>query len=154
MEREKFVVERKRLELEDRRLSLGGSETGVSFSPRVSGVFDAVGSLRLVPRFCEQDPDVFFSLFERVAESRGWSDSDRTLLLQCVLTGKAQEAYSALTIVESREYATVKASVLRAYELYLRHIGRGSGHGRSRVGRRMLSLRGSSVLISVAGVLL
>ena len=116
-EREKFVMERKRLELEERRLSLGGSETGVSFSPRVSGVFDVVGSLWLVPQFCERDPDIFFSLFERVAESRGWSDSDRTLLLQCVLTGKAQEAYSALTIVESREYATVKAAVLRSYEL-------------------------------------
>ena len=109
-----------------------------------------------VPQFCEQDPDIFFSLFERVAESRGWSDSDRTLLLQCVLTGKAQEAYSALTIVESREYATVKAAVLRSYELVPEAycIGRGSGHGRSRVGRHMLSLRGSCVLISVAGVLL
>ena len=84
-EREKFVVERKRLELEDRRLSLGGSETGVSFSPRVSGVFDVVGSLWLVPQFCERDPDIFFSLFERVAESRGWSDSDRYFC--SVLTG-------------------------------------------------------------------
>ena len=153
-EREKFVVERKRLELEERRLSLGGSETGVSFSPRVSGLFDVAGSLRLVPQFCERDPDIFFSLFERVAESRGWSDSDRTLLLQCVLTGKAQEAYSALTIVESREYATVKAAVLRSYELVPEAYRQRFRTWEKSSSRHMLSLRGSSVLISVAGVLL
>ncbi len=71
----------------------------------------------MVPQFCEQDPDTFFSLFEWVAESRGWSDSDCTLLLQCMLTGKAQEAYSALTVTDSKVYETVKAAVLRAYEL-------------------------------------
>lgn len=70
-----------------------------------------------MPQFCERDLDTFSTLFERVAESRGWSDSDRTVLLQCVFTGKAQEAYLALTLRESRVYATVKTAVLRAYEL-------------------------------------
>lgn len=56
------------------------------------GAFDVAMSLRLVPQFCESDPDTFFLLFERVAEIRVWSDVERTLLLQCVLTGKAQEA--------------------------------------------------------------
>ncbi|XP_044000295.1 uncharacterized protein LOC122847010 [Gambusia affinis] len=52
-----------------------------------------------------------------VADSRGWSDLDRTLLLQCVFTGKAQEAYSALTVDESKVYTTVRKAVLTAYEL-------------------------------------
>ncbi|XP_053191142.1 piRNA biogenesis protein EXD1-like [Scomber japonicus] len=39
------------------------------------------------------------------------------MLLQCVLTGKAQEAYSALSVSESRVYDTVKAAVLKVYEL-------------------------------------
>ena len=43
-----------------------------------------------------------FFFFERVAESRDWSDVERTLLLQRVLTDKAQDAYSALSAVESR----------------------------------------------------
>uniref|UniRef100_A0A4W6FVS0 Gypsy retrotransposon integrase-like protein 1 n=1 Tax=Lates calcarifer TaxID=8187 RepID=A0A4W6FVS0_LATCA len=53
----------------------------------------------------------------RVAESRDWSDAERTLLLQCVLTGKAQEAYSALSVAESKVYVSVKTAVLKAYEL-------------------------------------
>lgn len=57
------------------------------------------------------------SLFERVADSRGWPDADRTLLLQCVLTGKAQEAYAALSSADSCSYVKVKSAVLRAYEL-------------------------------------
>lgn len=39
------------------------------------------------------------------------------LLLHCVLIGKAQEAYSPLTVDESKVYATVKKAVLTAYEL-------------------------------------
>lgn len=34
-------------------------------------------------------PETFFSLFERVADARRWPDSERTVMLQCVLTGKA-----------------------------------------------------------------
>ena len=109
-------TELKRLELEERRLSLhaGGAARGLVGS---SSLLDVGSNLRLVPPFNERDPDTFFSLFERVAESRGWSDSDRTLLLQCVLTGKAQEAYSALSMAESRVYLSVKAAVLKVYEL-------------------------------------
>ena len=71
----------------------------------------------MVPPFNEEDVDLFFKLFERVAETQGWTDSDRALLLQCVLTGKAQRAYSALSVEDSRKYETVKTSVLRAFEL-------------------------------------
>ena len=39
------------------------------------------------------------------------------LLLQSVLKGKAQEAYSALSVTDCSDYVTVKASILRAYEL-------------------------------------
>lgn len=38
-------------------------------------------------------------------------------MLQCVLMGKAQLAFSALSLEDSRNYATVKASVFGAYEL-------------------------------------
>lgn len=71
----------------------------------------------MVPQFSERDPDTFFCLFERVAESRSWSDSERTLLLQCVFTGKTQVAYAALSVEESRVSLTVKAAVLKIYEL-------------------------------------
>ena len=69
------------------------------------------------PNSMERDLDTFFSLFERVADARGWPDVDRTLMLQCVFTGKAQEAYSALSLVDGTIYSKVKAAVLKAYEL-------------------------------------
>jgi hypothetical protein len=56
------------------------------------------------------------SLLERVADARSWPDSDRTLL-QCVLTGKAQDAYSALSVPDSVSYVKVKMAVLQIYEL-------------------------------------
>lgn len=40
-------------------------------------------------------------------------------MLQCVLTGKAQEAYAALTSEVCKNYVKVKAAVLKAYELVL-----------------------------------
>lgn len=42
-----------------------------------------------------------------------------TLLLQCVLVGKAQEVYSSLTFDKSTDYHTVKAAILQAYERVL-----------------------------------
>ena len=94
----------------------GGGRAPVVWSGP-SRAFDVGISLRLVPppQFCERDPDTFFSLLR--ACCRDWSDAERTLLLQCVLTGKAQEAYSALSLAESKVYLSVKSAVLKAYEL-------------------------------------
>uniref|UniRef100_A0A3B5B1E3 SCAN box domain-containing protein n=1 Tax=Stegastes partitus TaxID=144197 RepID=A0A3B5B1E3_9TELE len=63
------------------------------------------------------DPDTFFSLFERVCKVKEWSNKECALLLQCVLTGKAQEAYSCLSIDDSFVYKKIKSAVLKAYEL-------------------------------------
>ena len=38
-------------------------------------------------------------------------------MLQCVLTGKAQEAYSTLSVTKCLCYDLVKAAVLKAYEM-------------------------------------
>lgn len=83
----------------------------------VSGKADDLSDLRLVPIFNERDPEMFFSMFERLAEARGWPDSTRTSMLQCVLTGRAQEAFSALSNSDGMDYAVVKSTVLKAYEL-------------------------------------
>lgn len=71
---------------------------------------------KLVPKFNERDPETFFSLFERLAGARGWSESTCILMLQCVLTGRAQEAYSCLSTSDSAKY-DVKSAVLKVYEL-------------------------------------
>ncbi|XP_062287781.1 uncharacterized protein LOC133992986 [Scomber scombrus] len=79
--------------------------------------FDVASNLRLMPKFNENDVDTFFCLFERVADSRSWPDEERTLMLQCVFTGNAQEAYAALSSEDCKDYSVVKSSVLKAYEL-------------------------------------
>lgn len=56
-------------------------------------------------------------MFERVSKARGWSDADCALMLQCVLTGKAQEVYSSLSMENSANYEKIKSAVLKAYEL-------------------------------------
>lgn len=88
----------------------------VSLNVCPSSRFDLVGNLRLVPKFNERDPETFFSLFERVADARGWLDVARTTMLQCVLTGKAQEAYTALSVTDSLSYKAVKTAILKAFE--------------------------------------
>ncbi len=83
----------------------------------VSCKFDVVTNMKLIPRFDEKDVERFFLLFERVADARNWPDGERTFMLQSVFTGKAQEAYSSLSVEDATDYLTVKNAVLRAYEL-------------------------------------
>lgn len=98
------------------RDGLLSGEAGSGQLPRSSERFDT-NNLRLLPRFNEKDPDTFFLLFERVAKARSWPDADCALMLQSVLSVKAQEAYSSLTVEDSSSYDKIKAAVLKAYEL-------------------------------------
>ena len=66
-------------------------------SEQPEGYFDVLGNLRLLPTFSENNPELFFSLFEHVADSRKWPDLAHTLMQQCMLTERAQEVYSSLT---------------------------------------------------------
>lgn len=73
--------------------------------------------ITLVPQFRETEVAGFFSAFERITTSLRWPRTVWALLLQCRLSGKAQEALAALSIVDSLSYGLVKTTVLRAYEL-------------------------------------
>ncbi|XP_076843961.1 uncharacterized protein LOC143488888 [Brachyhypopomus gauderio] len=79
--------------------------------------FQVTKHIALVPSFREAEVDTYFSLFERIATSLSWPKGLWTLLLQSKLVGKAQEAYSALSLQESMDYDVVKTAILRAYEL-------------------------------------
>ena len=115
-ERKKRSLERQKLDLEAQRLQLirqGKMPTPGGKDPQL----DIASSLCSLPHFNEKDVDTFFRLFERVADAQEWPGSHRALMLQSRLTGKAQRTFSALSVEEAREYSTVKAAVLRAYEL-------------------------------------
>ncbi len=124
LEIEKFKLNRevevRRLEVEAMRFQLiGEGKLGGSFvGLNVSGnkVLDVAKNVKLLPKFCETDVD-FFCLFECLADVMKWPENEQTLLLQCVLTGKAQKAYSSLSVHDSQKYLKVKDAVLKAFEL-------------------------------------
>ena len=64
-------------------------------------MLDIATILHLLPHFNEKDVDTFFLLFERVADTQDQTGSHRALMLQSRLTGKAQRAFSALTVEEA-----------------------------------------------------
>ncbi|KAL0147780.1 hypothetical protein M9458_056923, partial [Cirrhinus mrigala] len=101
-------VERTRLRL----LSEGKIDRNTS-----TGKSDLAGMIRFLPKFNEREPDIFFSLFENIATDRDWDDEDKTVLLQTVLVGCAQEAFVALAPAERKKYNTVKQAVLKCYAL-------------------------------------
>ncbi len=79
--------------------------------------FDVSKHISLVPQFRETEVDSYFSAFERIASALNWSKEVWPLLLQCKLTGKAQEVCATLSLEDSLNYDMVKVAILRAYEL-------------------------------------
>ncbi len=56
-------------------------------------------------------------MFERIASALNWSKEVWPLLLQCRLTGKAQDVCASLSLEGSLNYDMVKTAILHAYEL-------------------------------------
>lgn len=123
LETEKMWVHQKleemKLDQEKERmhLILEGKLRDQSFDHNTHTNVSIVQMVKLLPKFNEKDPDDLFSLFESLAEDGGWEDSEKTLLLQSVLIGRAQQAYISLSSSERKSYCAVKDAVLKAYEL-------------------------------------
>ena len=72
-------------------------------------------NIKLVSRFSEDEVEVFFLSFEKIARRLHWPVRNGTLLLRSVFVRGAQEVYSSLS-EEQSEYEIVKRTVLSAYE--------------------------------------
>ena len=79
--------------------------------------FEVTKQARLVPKFEEANVDGYFAHFERTALNLGWPKECWSVLLQTVLTGKAQRAYATLPTENCADYDLVKAAVLKSFEL-------------------------------------
>ena len=90
---------------------------GEAPSPSQTAQFDVCKNIALVPPFREAEVDSYFFAFERVAAALHWPRDVWPILIQCKLSGKAQEVVAALSLEDSLQYEIVKATVLRAYEL-------------------------------------
>lgn len=93
------------------------SESVVVSSPH----FDVAKNISIVPPFCEKEVEAYFQAFERIASALKWPTKVWALMLQCKLTGKAQDVCASLSLDESVQYEAVKNAILRAYELVPEH---------------------------------
>lgn len=64
---------------------------------------------------------MYFQAFEQVAVALRWPNEVWALMLQCKLSGKAQEVCASLSLEESVQYDAMKTAILRAYELVPEH---------------------------------
>ena len=101
LQREKLAIERDK----------------ISRDKKERAYFDPSRVCKLVPPFKEQDIDQYFTHFEKVASNLEWPKESWTSLLQTVFTGKARQAYNDLSDEKSKDYETVKQTVLKVYEL-------------------------------------
>lgn len=79
--------------------------------------FNVSKHMALVPVFRETKVDSYFGGFERIAAALQWPAEVWSLLLQCKIHGKSQDAIAALSLADSLSYDAVKSAILRAYEL-------------------------------------
>ncbi len=71
-----------------------------------------------VPKLRESDDiDIYLKAFENLAQMNGWPSVQWSARLVPELTGKAREAYAALTLAEAKDYDVLKNAILDRYEI-------------------------------------
>ena len=111
-ERERQIQEREKerqFELEKLKLQQSSHPIGQSF--------DVIKNFQAVPSFQEDDVDMFFLHFEKLATNLNWPKDYWTILLQKAFVGKAREIFAQLSVEQSQKYEYVKDVVLRGYQL-------------------------------------
>ena len=79
--------------------------------------FDVIKNFQAVPSFQEDDVDMFFLHFEKLATNLNWPKDHWTILLQKAFVGKTREIFAQLSVEQSQKYEYVKDVVLRGYQL-------------------------------------
>ena len=79
--------------------------------------FDVIKNFQAVPSFQEDDVDMFFLHFEKLATNLNWPKDHWTILLQKAFVGKAREIFAQLSVEQSQKNEYVKDVVLRGYQL-------------------------------------
>ena len=114
LQRNKMELEKIRIQQETR---LREVDLAIRGRKESHDSFEVTKQARLVPKFEEANVDGYFAHFERTALNLGWPKECWSMLLQTVLTGKAQRAYATLPTENCADYDLVKAAVLKSFEL-------------------------------------
>ena len=112
MQERQQALEKEKLELEKLRLKQDSDKFEA-----LEKKFDVTKHIRLVPPFQEKEVDQYFLHFEKVAKNLNWPKENWTMLLQSVLSGKAREIFTQLSVDQASNYDTVKTLILKGYEL-------------------------------------
>nr|XP_043896825.1 uncharacterized protein LOC122778793 [Solea senegalensis] len=105
------AVKMRELELQSSSVSSGARSSSSSTT------FDVSKNVSLVPVFRESEVECYLGAFERIAAALHWPKDVWPILLQCKLTGKAQEACASLSVEDGLSYEKVKSAILQVYEL-------------------------------------
>ena len=111
-EKERQIQEREKerqFELEKLKLQQSNHPIGQSF--------DVIKNFQAVPSFQEDDVDMFFLHFKKLATNLNWPKDHWTILLQKAFVGKAREIFAHLSVEQSQKYEYVKDVVLCGYQL-------------------------------------
>ena len=92
---------------------------GQATNSTVFGMQQSKAKMPRLPHFNEQkdDMDAYLGRFERFATSMGWADSEWSISLSVLLTGRALEVYSRLSVEQASDYNQVKKSLLHRFQL-------------------------------------
>ena len=107
----------KEWELKYKELELREKELNLRMSGGPVDSADAKVKVKL-PKFIEgQDIEVFLTSFERLAVVHNWPKTQWPVHLIPQLSGKALEAYTRMSLTESKNYDAVKRAILERYGL-------------------------------------
>ena len=108
--------EERQRQFELRRLELQRPQAPPVAARRDSApAFKVENAVRLIPRFTDQDVEIFLLSFEKIAVLNNFPRERYSAILQAHLTGKALKVFTELTTEECQDYDTLKKALLTAY---------------------------------------
>ena len=111
--------EARRLELELQLQIEQVRQNDADGNQRQGGPAQVKAPLPKLPKFDESKDhmDAFIERFERFATCQGWPREGWAISISSLLTGKGLQAYAALSDMEAAEYDSLKATLLKCYDL-------------------------------------
>ncbi|XP_069176501.1 uncharacterized protein [Procambarus clarkii] len=100
--------------LEQQRIAAGLGNT--SNNPESTNSSSKYSKHVELPRFNEEDPEIFFLHFKKLAVSMNWPVDQWDSILQGQFKGKAQEVFASLPAENSFDLKFVQQSILNAYQ--------------------------------------
>ena len=77
--------------------------------------FKVESTVKLLPKFTEQNVEEYLITFEKMAEIHGWPCNKYASILHAVLIGKGLKVFAELDIEDCKDFSKLKEALLNAY---------------------------------------